>query len=106
MANSSIPTSVTIANGAAASSTFSLGIRQWGCFQIPSAFTGATVTVKGSLDGVTFTTILPTNSDNGQSVAANGTYQLPVNAVNFPFLQLVSASNEAAARTIPIFLRG
>lgn len=106
MANSSGTLSVTIANGAATSSTFSLGIRQWGCFQIPAAFTGATVTVKGSLDGTTFTTILPTNSDNTQTVAANGTYQLPLNAVNFPYLQLVSASNEAAARTINIFLRG
>ena len=106
MANSSGLLTVTIANGAATSSVFSLGIRQWGSFQIPDAFTGATVTVKGSIDGTNFTTILATNSDNAQSVAANGTYQLPLNAVNFPFLQLVSASNEGAARTINIFLRG
>jgi hypothetical protein len=77
-----------------------------GCFQIPAAFTGATVAVKISIDGVTYTEVVEEGAEaNPITVSAGGTYAIPKKAFAAKFMQLLSASNEAAARSILIFLR-
>lgn len=77
-----------------------------GCFQVPAAFTGPTIEVKFSIDGVTFTTVQEEgNETNPITVAAGGTYAIPRQTFGGKYMQLASASNEAAARTIAIYLR-
>ena len=98
--------SITIASGSTASAAFGTGQATRGSFQIPSAFTGATVTFKVSNDGTTFTNCpVEGNESVTPTVAANGTYSFPEKFFSFRYGQLVSASAEAAARTIPCFLR-
>ena len=97
---------ITIALGETASVAFGTGQATRGSFQIPSDFTGATVTFRVSNDGTTFTDCpVEGNESVSPTVAANGTYSFPVKFFSFRYGQLVSGSAEAAARTISCFLR-
>lgn len=97
---------ITIAISTTASVAFGTGQATRGSFQIPSAFTGSTVTFRVSNDGVTFTNCpVEGNESVTPTVAASGTYSFPVKFFNFRYGQLVSGSSEAAARTISCFLR-
>lgn len=98
--------SITISSGQTASAAFGTGQATRGSFQIPSDFTGATVTFKVSNDGVTFTNCpVEGNESVTPTVAASGTYAFPDKFFNFRYGQLVSGSAEGAARTLPCFLR-
>lgn len=70
-----------------------------GTFQIPAAFTGATMQPKFSNDGTNYTAVGSTIS-----VSANGTYVIPADCFRARYFKLTSASSEAAARTIRLFL--
>ena len=78
-----------------------------GSYSLPDAFTGATVTIGYSNDGSNFTTVPAlTDENNPETVAADGTYPLPSRGFSAKYLQISSASNEAAARTITVYLKG
>lgn len=91
---------IVIANGVAVSDVIPTGGYSAGSFQIGSAFTGATVQPKFSNDGTNFTAV-----GSAISVAANGTYAIPADCFKAKYIRLDSASNEAAARTLTLFLR-
>lgn len=78
-----------------------------GSLQVPSAITGATLTVSVSNDGTNYTSL---QDAAGVAIAAipvtaNEACPLPAGAFNFKWMKLVSASSEAAARTIPLLLK-
>lgn len=97
----------TIPNGTATSGA----IRNFGGkltgFSTAVTLTGATLTVQGSLDGTTWVTI---RSTTGAALsltagAVTGFVAVPEAAREFPYLRLISASNEAAERTITLYYR-
>lgn len=97
---------MTIAAGEQNSTALGTGQATRGSFQIPSAFTGANVTVQVSHDGTNFVNCpVEGNEANPITVAASGTYAFPVKVFNFKYVRLRSASAEAAARTISVFTR-
>lgn len=75
--------------------------------QMPSAFTGASITFQGSVDGSTYQAIY--NSSNTQysiTVSASRTYAInPTDFAGFRYIKIVSASSEAAARSIVLGCR-
>jgi len=78
-----------------------------GGFTIPAAFTGATVTFHVSDDGTTYAAV---RDDAGSAVAAvtvaaSGIYNFPDAVFKHAFVKIVSASSEAAARTIKCFIK-
>lgn len=90
-----------IALNAAASSAIPIASYRRGGFIIPAAFTGASVSFKVSQDGTTWTALY--NSSNtliSITVGTDRAYPLPTEAFGFEYVQIVSASNEAAARSI------
>ena len=98
---------ITIASGETESPTFHLGEYMFGSYQLPSAFTGATVTINFSNDGSNWTAVPTlTHESNPETVSADGTYLLPSLAAGALAVQIVSASAEGAARTIKIYLKG
>ncbi len=74
---------------------------------IPSAFTGASVTFKASIDGTNFYDIY--NSDNTQFSITVGTsrwYNLDIrDFLGARYVKIVSASSEGAERTITCIMR-
>ena len=105
--------SVTIASGGTASTGIEATGTNRGSFQLPSAFTGVTVTVQVSNANVATADLVPeatwTNCPvEGNEVAAitastDDALCLPVKSANFRWLRLVSGSAEGAARTILIW---
>jgi len=93
-------TTRVIANGSTSTETINVAQFTSGSFSIPSAFTGATVQVQYSNNGLNWT-----NVESAISVAADNTYSLPGEAFDAQFVRLVSASSEAAERTITLGLR-
>lgn len=97
---------ITIANGEQNSSVFGTGQATRGSFHIPSAFTGANVTVQVGNDITDFVSCpVEGNEANPITVAVNGTYAFPIKTFNYRYVRLRSASAEGAARTIPCFTR-
>lgn len=97
---------VTISSGGQNSEALSLDMMAWGCYQIPSTFTGTEVTVQFSINGTNFTNVPTEGSEsNPATVTANGTYDLPVKTFTAPYCRLVSGSSEGADRTITVHLR-
>lgn len=75
--------------------------------QMPAAFTGASITFTSSHDGVTYQSLY--NSSNTQysiTVAASRNYNIaPSDFAGCRFLKIVSASSEAASRSIGLIAR-
>jgi hypothetical protein len=74
---------------------------------MPSAFTGATIELEGSIDGTNFYDIY--NTDGSALSITVGTDRLialvPSDLACVRYLRIVSASSEAAERTINIIVR-
>ena len=95
----------TIADGATDSNDIPLDGAVAGCFQIPAAFDGTTITVKISIDGVNYTEVVEEAGEtNPITVATSGTYALPIKTFSGKYMQLV-ADAQTADRTIPVTLR-
>jgi hypothetical protein len=97
---------VTITSG----QTESAPVRLFGttlvALSMPSAFTGASVTIKGSIDGTTFNTIYKDGADFAISVAANKIVVLqPADMAAVNWIRVTAASAQAADRTINLVLR-
>lgn len=97
----------TIAITAQASDSVATGPAAWGSYLIPSAFTGANVTIQVSNDGTNWSTspALPHESVP-EVVVVDGNYTIPGLAFAFKFFRFYSASAEAAARTITVYMKG
>ena len=97
-----------IANGATTSGEISAENMAGGSFQIPSAFSGASVSFTGTNEsGGTFVAIHDsTNTVVSQTVTASKAYAFPATVMQFRFFKIVSASAEGAARSIPYTLKG
>lgn len=95
---------VTVLSGATVSSSFRSQMRA-GSYQIPAAFTGTNCSVHGSIDNTTFTAVrVEGNESATETVAAGGTYALPVKSVCYKYLRFV-VDAQAADRSIAIFTR-
>jgi uncharacterized membrane protein len=95
---------VTIANGQTTSGAFDCGNTTLAAIQLPSDFTGTSVTFQGSIDGTTYTTIYDdTNTVYSIPVAVSRGYGLEL-ALFYPwrYIKIVSASSEGAARSIVV----
>lgn len=91
---------VVIASAATQSEAFVAGMATEGSFSIPAAFTGATVQPQFSNDATNWTAV-----GSAISVTANNTYAIPAGVFAARYGRLVSASSEAAERTITLGLR-
>lgn len=97
---------VTIPNNTAASTTIPYSGYRSGILVIPGTFTGASVSFKVSQDGVTFNALYnDSNTLISITVGTDRAYRFPVEALGASYLQIVSASNEGAARTILVTLK-
>lgn len=95
----------TIANGQTASNNIELCGAVAGSVQLPAAITGTALTIKGSIDGVTYTEVVEEGGEsNPLVVAAAGTYALPIKTFSYKYLQLVMDA-QGAARSISVYLR-
>ena len=102
--------SVTIASGGTASTGIETVGTNRGSFQLPT-MTGTTIRVDvsndvvASADLVTNWTTCPIEGNEVTPIvtASNGSYSMPVKAMNFRWQRLVSGSTEGAARTINIW---
>jgi uncharacterized membrane protein len=95
---------VTIANGQTTSGAFDCGNTTLAAIQLPSDFTGASVSFQGSIDGTTYTAIYDdTNTLYSISVGTSRGYSLDL-AVFYPwrYIKVVSASSEGGARAIVV----
>lgn len=99
---------VTIANGAATSNAFHVGEFNGGSIQVPGAITGASYTLTVSNDGVTYSGLRVAAGTAVAAVnwAADNMLPLPDSLFSFKWAKIVSASNEAAARSLTVFLKG
>jgi len=97
---------VVIANGDTASAVIPFrGYAQAG-FQIPSAFTGASVSFNVSADNVTYTPLHDsTNTVISQTVTASKGYSFPQGCFPWAYVKIVSASAEGGARSILVSLK-
>ena len=91
---------ILIASAASQSEAFEAGMATEGSFSIPAAFTGATVQPQFSNDAVNWTAV-----GSAISVAVNNTYSIPADVFKARFGRLVSASSEAAERTLTLGMR-
>lgn len=97
----------TIDNGQTTSGKIDIRYRAGGSFQIPAAFTGASVSFLGSNDDVTYTAVHDsTNTVISQTVTASKGYAFPASVMQFRFIKIVSASAEGAARSIVCGFKG
>jgi hypothetical protein len=99
---------VTIANGAATSGAFRVGEYNKGSIQVPAAITGASYTLTVSNDGVTYSglRVAAGTAVAAVSWAADNMLPLPAEVFSFKWAKIVSASNEAAARSFSVLLKG
>lgn len=72
--------------------------------QMPSAFTGTTITFTVSADGGTTYQALYdiTNTQVSMTVAASRSYDLPAELTTWTHFKIVSGSSEAAARSLVV----
>ena len=101
-------TTCTIAISTTTSDAVAIAEFNKGSFHAPAALTGANFTVHVSNDGTNYNAL---QNAAGTAIAVipattNEANMLPAETFNFKFMKLVSASSEAAARTITIFLKG
>ena len=98
--------SAVIPASGTASNAVDLGGAVAGVLQMPAQLTGTTVTIKISIDGVTFTDVIEEAGEvNPITFSASAVYVLPIKTFSGKYLQLLSNDTEVAARTFPIFLR-
>ena len=100
-------TSVTIAQGATVSSAIDMRGQAMVAILLPSALTGTTMSFKGSWDGTNFYDAYNT-SGTPLSIAVSTNRWVFFTATDFvalDYLQLVSGSAEAGARTIIVKTR-
>ena len=99
--------SVTWENASTTSAALFVGDYNGGTFAIPSAISGASVTIEGSVDGTNWGTIH--DNDNADiaaiTIAANGQYRIPDEAFNYPHIRF-SGTSQGAERTLQVFLKG
>ena len=91
---------ILIASAASQSEAFDSGNFTEGSFSTPAAFTGATIQPQFSNDAVNWTAV-----GSAISVAVNDTYAIPDGVFIARFGRLVSASSEAAERTLTLGMR-
>lgn len=97
----------SIASGQTASGSVDVKGMAGGSFQLPAAFTGVAITVRGSHNGTSWTNIPVEGLEaNPITVSQGNSYPIPGKAFEFPLIQLVSGTSEGAARTIAIYLHG
>ena len=99
----STTSTATIAINTAESTAIDLqGYAQAG-FVLPAAFTGASVSFKVSADGTTYGALYDSaNALVSITVTQARAYDFPIAVFPFRFVTTLSASNEAAARSIQI----
>lgn len=98
---------VTIASGQTTSGAIDLRKHAFGGFVLPTAFTGASVSFEGSHDGDTFEPLYKAdNTLESVTVAQGRAYAFPSALGHFAYGKIVSASNEAADRTIGLTIKG
>lgn len=99
---------VVIANGATTSAALELEGHALVGIEMPSAFTGTTITFTGSLDNTTFVALY--NSDGTQLSVPVSTSRMilfcPGDFVGPKWIKVVSGSTEGAARTLCLVTRG
>jgi hypothetical protein len=99
---------VTIPEANHLTEEFSLAGYASGSFQLPAALTSATIGVQVSLDAAAWAPL--TNAVGTAvtvcTVVAAGAYPLPAEAFSFPWARLESNLDEAAGRSVQVFLKG
>lgn len=99
--------STTIPSGEATSGAIPTGGRVILGLVMPAAFTGASITFTVSHDGTTYQALYDeSNTQVSVTVAASRSYQLPDALAAWPYFKIVSASNEGAARTLYVVMKG
>lgn len=99
--------SAVIANGQTTSGAVDHRGYSAGGFSIPSAFTGASVSFLAcdTIDGTYQALYTTANALVSIPVAASRSYPLPAELDGWAFFKIVSASSEAADRTIRLTLK-
>ena len=99
---------VLIANGAATSGTFRVAEYNKGSLQVPAAITGTSYTLEVSNDGSTWDGLKTAAGAAVAAVnwAANDILPLPASVFDAMYARVVSQGNEAADRTLKVFLKG
>jgi hypothetical protein len=99
--------SVTIASGQTESGAVDLHGMNLVGIMMPAAFTGTSVTFKGSLDGVTYNDLYNTDGTALSVTVAADRFILivPSDFAAVRYLKLVSGSSEGAERTITLACR-
>lgn len=94
----------TIASGETVSDAVHLEDHVLCGFILPAAFTGASVTFRGSVNNSTYTTIYDyTNTAVGATVTQGRAYSLnPIDFLSWPYIKIVSGGSEGAERSITI----
>ena len=96
----------TITNGESVGNAFYVGAKLPVSLQMPAAFTGATVSFQGSGDGVTYQALYIGAAAYSETVTVSKNVQLDSSQfAGFPWLKIVSASAEGAARSIVVHTR-
>ena len=97
---------VTIASGAAVSSTIEHKGMARGAYQLPAAFTGTGMTFEVSNNATTWAALKNSagTSVSSVTVAADSVLPFPTEVFNFRYFRLKSGSNEAADRSIAVFM--
>jgi hypothetical protein len=95
---------VTIANGATTSDAVEGQFNAGYGLQMPSAFTGASITFLVSADGSTFQALYDSlgTTQISVAVAASRSYDLPVELMTWRAWKIVSASNEGGVRSLVV----
>ena len=96
----------TIANGQTVSGAVYIGDKLPVTLLMPAAFTGATVSFQGSLDGSAYQAVNVGGAAYSETVAASKNVTLDPSAfAGFRWIKVVSASAEAAARSVGVVMR-
>jgi len=96
----------TIANGQTVSDAVYIGDKLPVTLLMPAAFTGATVSFQGSLDGATYQAVNVGGAAYSETVTASKNVTLdPSVFAGFRYVKVVSASAEAAARSVGVVAR-
>jgi hypothetical protein len=104
-------TTVVIANGASLSGTVDLGGRKLVALIMPDAWTAASLTFQGSVDGTNFFNVYDGATERALTVAANYYSALAIGDwVGFRWIKIRSgtaalAVNQAAARTLTLVVQ-
>lgn len=106
MGSISSQASATILSGAALSAAFYVGQKVPLAVQMPAAFTGATISFSGSEDNVTYQPIFSGGALYTETVTAAKNCNLDGGALApYPYLKVLSASNEGGDRVLVFICR-